>query len=101
KQLDFECAALDAGDRDFLRAAALGVVEDDRIDERAIVTVGGGKNAGGARHGLKGVWSISSDAPGARDRNRCLGLGPTSPLALAGGCRSRGCGGRILAAIFA
>ena len=48
-QIDFEGAALDAGDGDFLRAAALGVIEDDRIDERAVAAVGGGKDAGGAQ----------------------------------------------------
>jgi hypothetical protein len=53
-QIDLKGAALDAGDRDFLHAA-LGVIEDYGIDDRPTVSVGGGKDAGGARHVLGGA----------------------------------------------
>ena len=53
-QVNLEDAAFDASDGDFLRAA-LGLIEDHGIDDRPIMAVGGGKDAGGARHVLGGA----------------------------------------------
>ena len=68
REIDLIAAALDAGDRDFLRAA-LGVVEDDGIDDRATGTLGGLEDTDGARHvGPDGT--INSGAPAARRHRR-------------------------------
>jgi len=48
-QVNLEDAAFDASDGDFLRAA-LGLIEDHGIDDRPFMTVGGGKDAGGAHN---------------------------------------------------
>ena len=81
-QIDFEGAALDAGDRDFLRAVALGVVEDNRIDQRTVAAFGGGKDAGGARCEPKRVPPTSSNATAVRHQSRWPGHGPPSSFAL-------------------
>ena len=48
-QIDLEGAALDAGDRDLLRAA-LSVIQNHGIDDRPIVAVGGSEDDCGAHH---------------------------------------------------
>ena len=63
-QVDVDRDALDGGDAD-LAGAALGVVENDGVDDRPIVTLAVAENAGCSGHRIAGVDGASSIAPGA------------------------------------
>ena len=63
-EIDLEAAAFDAGRRSLLRAA-LGVIENDGVDDAAAWRSAGVKDAGGARHRFQACRAVVQPA-GAR-----------------------------------